>query len=104
MVEGQLGLGEEVVSLHVFGLEGDGGEAVVDAGVVGEEFEAGHGAIGEEFWVLGGFLEGVGVEGFGGAVVAGLELSDALCEFDAFWRGAEEIKREGGRLTDFLLP
>lgn len=42
--------------------------------------EARHGAVGEEFWVLGILLDGFAVEHFGGLVVAILEVSVDVCQ------------------------
>lgn len=53
VADGELGLGEVVVGLHVLGGEGEAGRAVGDDGFPVAELEAGHGAVGVEGWVFG---------------------------------------------------
>lgn len=57
VVEGELGLSEVVVAFHVVAVELDAAEAVIDAGFPRLEFDAGHGAVGEESWVAGVLLD-----------------------------------------------
>ena len=60
VVQGELREREVVVGFHVLGEEGDAVEAVGYAGVVGGEFYAGEGAVGEEEGVGRVFLDAVG--------------------------------------------
>lgn len=99
VAQGELGLGEVVVGLHVVGGEGEAGLAVGDDGVPVAELEAGHGAVGVEGWVFrvgddagdgvvsfgvevevdnGGVCLRFGVEAVGADVVAGLEVAVAF--------------------------
>ena len=60
VVQCDLGLGEVVVALHALGLELDGPDAVVDAGVPCLQLDAGEGAVGEEGGVGGVALDAGG--------------------------------------------
>lgn len=74
MMQRELGLSEVVVSFHVGGEEGDAVEAIVDAGVPETEADAGHCAVGEEFWVGRVSLDGFAVEDLGALIVALLKV------------------------------
>lgn len=93
------------------GVEVESVEGVVEGFGGEEEFEAGHGAVGEEVRGFGGRvgLEGEGVVAFGeGEVAAGEVAANGMLVEEIEERKGEEKRRDGGywegRRTHCLLP